>query len=184
MNKGYLALALVLGGIIGITLVILIIKICTRDKSGKPEYDERQFIARLKSFRAGFVAMVITSALLAVLAIAEIKLPVIEASKYFIPVLVGIIALVSCGIWTDGYWGINFNKTRFLIIMTVLSIFNLALPIVVWSQDGFFNEDSLVDIPLLEFMAGIMFFVLLIQSLLKDYIDRKIENEMSKEDDE
>lgn len=184
MNKGYLALALVLGGIIGIALVILIIKICTRDKSGKPEYDERQFLARLKSFRAGFIASLVTSCLLMCLAIAEVELPMIDAAKYFIPVFAGIIAMVSEGIWTDGYWGINFNKTRFLIIMTVMSIFNLVLPIVVWSKEGLFNENGLIDIPMIEFMCGIMFFVLLIQSLLKDYIDRKIENEMSKEDDE
>ena len=63
------------GFAVGIVLVIIIAKICNRNRKMKTEYDERQNIVRGNGYKYGFYAMMIYAALLVVLGVAEIDLP-------------------------------------------------------------------------------------------------------------
>lgn len=184
MNSTAYVLGIIFGLIISILLAILLIRFCQKGQSKKPEYDERQYFARLKSFRVGFWSMSFCIAMMIVLSIAGVDLPMMSAVKYFIPFFFGTIGMVSYGIWTDGYWGMYTNKKRFIILMSGVTVVNLVIPIISWSEDSLFNKDGLIGLYMIEFLVGIMVLILLVQILLKEYIDRTIDENVSKGDDE
>lgn len=184
MNKSYYVIGLIIGLIVGLLIAAVIIKLCNKGEKGKPEYDERQYIARLKSFKAGFLTMALSIVIMVVLAIVGADFPLDPAVKYFIPFFFGVIGMVSSGIWTDGYWGMNTDKKRFIIIISVVTVINLAIPIIAWTTGSFINEEGLIGVPMIEFLIGIMCVILLIQLVIKEYIDHKIDERISGEDDE
>ena len=65
MNS-FASFGLPVGIMVGLVLVVILLKYINRDKKLKTEYDERQKIARGRSYMFGFYALVISNVIMLV----------------------------------------------------------------------------------------------------------------------
>lgn len=176
MGNSTMALVFIIAFAIGIGLTALILRTSTVDKSMKGDYDERQYIQRLKSERNGYRAFIAWVAVLVVLSAAEIEIPADDVVIYASALFVGAGAMAITGIWNEGYWGNNFNKKRFLTIMSIITVFNIVLPIISITEGKFFVDGKL-QFPAISLMFGILFIIIDIETLIRDAIDKKADKE-------
>lgn len=161
-----------LGVLVGV-LVGLLMKAINRDGKIKTEYDERQKEARGKGYMYGFWAIIIANALLFTFS-NSFDMTVLGSTVYFMPILVGVIVQVTYCIFKDAYIGLNNNMTRFVIIMSIVTVFNLFVGVKAY-LDGELIKQGTVSSAFVNVLCGGIFLILTIELGIKKILDSRAE---------
>lgn len=169
----YYALGVLVGVLVGLLLVVVFMKAINRDGKIKTEYDERQKEARGKGYMYGFWAIIIANALLFTFS-NSFDMTVLGTTVYFIPILVGVIVQVTYCIFKDAYIGLNNNMTRFVIIMSIVTVFNLFVGVKAY-LDGELIKQGTVSSAFVNVLCGGIFLILTIELGIKKILDSRAE---------
>ena len=169
----YYALGVLVGVLVGLLLVVVFKKAINRDGKIKTEYDERQKEARGKGYMYGFWAIIIANALLFTFS-NSFDMTVLGSTVYFIPILVGVIVQVTYCIFKDAYIGLNNNMTRFVIIMSIVTVFNLFVGVKAY-LDGELIKQGTVSSAFVNVLCGGIFLILTIELGIKKILDSRAE---------
>ncbi|MBQ5559652.1 MAG: hypothetical protein IIT46_07730 [Lachnospiraceae bacterium] len=168
----YYALEVLVGVLVGLLLVVFM-KAINRDGKIKTEYDERQKEARGKGYMYGFWAIIIANALLFTFS-NSFDMTVLGSTVYFMPILVGVIVQVTYCIFKDAYIGLNNNMTRFVIIMSIVTVFNLFVGVKAY-LDGELIKQGTVSSAFVNVLCGGIFLILTIELGIKKILDSRAE---------
>lgn len=169
----YYALGVLVGVLVELLLVVVFMKAINRDGKIKTEYDERQKEARGKGYMYGFWAIIIANALLCTFS-NSFDMTVLGSTVYFIPILVGVIVQVTYCIFKDAYIGLNNNMTRFVIIMSIVTVFNLFVGVKAY-LDGELIKQGTVSSAFVNVLCGGIFLILTIELGIKKILDSRAE---------
>ena len=169
----YYALGVFVGVLVGLLLVVVFMKAINRDGKIKTEYDERQKEARGKGYMYGFWSIIIANALLFTFS-NSFDMTVLGSTVYFIPILVGVIVQVTYCIFKDAYIGLNNNMTRFVIIMSIVTVFNLFVGVKAY-LDGELVKQGTVSSAFVNVLCGGIFLILTIELGIKKILDSRAE---------
>lgn len=169
----YYALGVLVGVLVELLLVVVFMKAINRDGKIKTEYDERQKEARGKGYMYGFWAIIIANTLLFTFS-NSFDMTVLGSTVYFIPILVGVIVQVTYCIFKDAYIGLNNNMTRFVIIMSIVTVFNLFVGVKAY-LDGELIKQGTVSSAFVNVLCGGIFLILTIELGIKKILDSRAE---------
>lgn len=171
------SVALAVGITVGLLLVVVLMKFINRDKKTKTEYDERQKAVRGRSYMYGFYGVVLSNCIMLLIVTENTEIiKLLGMNAFFIPIVIGIIVQFTHSVFNDGYIGLNNNMTRFMIGMTLISVFNLAVGVIPWIRGGFI-QDGQIYTTFLNLEVGVMFIILSIELAVKKCIDKKADSE-------
>lgn len=173
----FMGIGIVCGIIFGILFTKLLLVLIRTDKGKKCKFDERQEIVRGKGFKYGFFTMLICNGLFICMKIAEIPLFAELEVLITIGSFTGIsVWLVYC-IWNEGYFALNGDKGRMMILFVFAAIMNLciggyALVHGTAIQNGKLTYHSI------NLFCGLLFIIIFLTMFLKRiYKDGKDEQE-------
>lgn len=174
------SVALATGIIVGLVLVVCLMKFINRDNQLKTEYDERQKAVRGRSYMFGFYGMAVSNCIMLIIGVDNMEIiKILGMNAFFIPILVGIVVQFSHSIFNDGYVGLNNNMVRFMVGMSLISVFNIVVGIIPWVRGGFI-QDGMVYTSFINLEVGAMFVTLCVEMAIKKCIDKRnesVENE-------
>ena len=140
-----------IGIIVGLIIAIFIIRYVNRNK--KP--------------------VMILEAVLCVLTLGVV-LPAEPYVVHFFAIFVGITVQACYCIWKGAYIGQNTNLKRYVILMAIVSVFNLYTAFMAWRTGELF-ADGKFQAPAVNLLCGLMFAVIGIVGLVKKVTDREEE---------
>ena len=167
-----LSTAWIIGIMVGAVLVVLLLKLINKNGKAKTEYDERQLIERGKAYKYGFFAALLTCAVLILLDTFETILPVLGMTTFFFPIMTGVVAQVSYSIFHDAYEGLNTNMGRFIVVMAIISVFNIFLAVARFVRAGILEDGKLCP-QFMNLMCGILLFIVAGELMIKKALDRR-----------
>ena len=164
---------LAVGICVGLIIVVLIMRLINKDNSFKTDYDERQERIRGLGYKYAFYAMAITLGVLCVIS-SGMTIPVVPIVLFFIPIFVGAVVQVCYCIWEGAYIGQNTNIPRFVIIMVVISVFNLFVGFMTWKEGNMIVGGQL-QAPFANLLCGVLFGIIGLVALARKLADREVE---------
>ena len=170
MNSG-----VAVGIVVGLIIVIFILKFINRNKKITTEYDERQKQIRGEGYKIAFYAIVIYEAVMCVISPLS-DLPMEPYMLHALAIFFGVLVQVCYCIWKGAYIGQNTNMPRFIVIMTIISLFNLVIAFIAWRQ-GFLIIDGKLQAQGVNLICGLMFAVIGIVGLIRKLTDHAEEEE-------
>lgn len=163
--------------IVGILLAKLFQRKTRTDNSKKCRYDERQEVVRGKGFKYGFFTILICNGLSVCLKIAEVPL----FAELELPIIIGSftgigIWAVYC-IWNEGYFALNENKGKIMILFITAAIMNFTAGIASIVH-GTIIQDGKLTYQSINFFGGLLFIIIFLTMFLKKaYKDGRDEQE-------
>ncbi len=174
----YYNLGVLAGIIVGLIVVALVkIIIFKKDIGKKDEYDERQELLRNRGFKYAYFSTLIGLGVVFLFkGVFDFN---ITLSYSF---MISTVLFLSLGIYVvycimhDAYFSLTSNRTKFGIMMTVLSLFNLASGIIaIVNGHADIHSESLAGIANLE--CGLVFLAAGLAMFIKNKMDKKEEEE-------
>ena len=142
-----------IGIIVGLILTIFVIRYVNRNKKLTTEYDEMQKQIRGEGYKYAFYAAYVV---------------------HFFAIFVGITVQACYCIWRGAYIGQNTNLQRYVILMAIVSVFNLSSAFMAW-RSGELIVDGKLQAPTVNLLCGLMFAAIGIVGLVKKVTDREEE---------
>lgn len=113
-----------LGFLCGLIVACIATVIVKKGFLGKCKYDERQQIVRGKGFRSGFFGWMMFNGIYIVADIG-FEIEVMDTSlAMFSGMLIGAVICVSYCIWNEGYFSLNDNPKRVIIVLAAIALLN------------------------------------------------------------
>ncbi len=162
------------GVAVGLILVVIILRFVNRNKKIATEYDERQKIIRGEGYKIAFYAVVIYEAVMCALAPLYESLPVEPYMLHAVAIFFGVLVQVCYCIWKGAYVGQNTNLPRFVVLMTIISLFNLFIAFMAWRK-GYLFIDGKMQAQGVNLACGLMFAVIGLVGLIRKLTDREEE---------
>lgn len=166
------------GFLVGFFVVILVF-VCAlifskKSRSLRCKYDERQELIRARGFKYAFFTLFFYNLLDSLIGVAAEKY-VERSVVVFFGVFLGILVYGIYVIWNDGYFSLNDNPKRIILIMTSLTILNLLIGIN-HIRHGELWIDGVLSISSVNLMCGIALLIMLIVLLIKNTFKKETEN--------
>lgn len=171
-NYGKL-MGMAFGLVIGLLLVGVILIIINKNRRMRTEYDEMQKKVRGEAYCIAFYTVMIIEGILCFVTTA-VEVPMEPIVLHFMVIFVGVLVQAGYSIWHDAYVGLNTRLGRYILIMTLISLFNLFIAFETWLH-GQMVVDGMIQSPFVNFLCGIMFAILGIVALVKKLADPKTE---------
>ena len=161
------------GIIIGLIVAVFVFRYVHRNKKLYTEYDEMQKLIRGEGYKYAFYTVLILEAVLCVLTMG-MELPAEPYVVHFFVIFVGVTVQASYCIWKGAYIGQNTNLPRYIILMAVISVLNIAGAFMAW-KSGELIVDGKFQSPMVNLLCGLMFAVIGIVGLVRKAADREEE---------
>ena len=166
MSAEYM-LGMLCGVLLGIILIAILLRWTKkRGTGGKCQYDERQQLVRGKGFQYAFATLVICNGLYA-FEDAVVPSRIMESGLAIGMCVVISVAVYACYcIWNDGYFALNENPTRVIIVFGLIALVN----ILVFARETYSTgilEDGRLIMPCLNLCCGILLLVISLAILVK-----------------
>ena len=161
------------GIIIGWIVAVFVFRYVHRNKKLYTEYDEMQKLIRGEGYKYAFYTVLILEAVLCVLTMG-MELPAEPYVVHFFVIFVGVTVQASYCIWKGAYIGQNTNLPRYIILMAVISVLNIAGAFMAW-KSGELIVDGKFQSPMVNLLCGLMFAVIGIVGLVRKAADREEE---------
>jgi len=177
-HSGYYTAGYIVGVILGLAVagagICILIYLTTKNGSMKYDYDERQILARGKSFQSAFYTMVIYFMIYTAMHSGNLNLPIDYSLLAAIGVCLGVVVFAGNAIMKDAYFALNEKKKLLLVVFFILGIGDLALGIRniiagIVIVNGVLTDEAL---PL---VGGTMFVLLFAILLIKALMDKEDE---------
>lgn len=152
-----------IGVIVGFLLVVgfgLLVRFVFKTKRVKPEYDERQMIARGKAYKVGFFTLLIYGAVCTVLQALEIYW-CSGLLREVIGIVIGAGAFAVVAILNDAYLGFNENTGYTIGVISLIGLLNLGSGIIGILADGLW-KDGAVTTPIVNLLIFFLFLVIVV----------------------
>jgi len=179
----YKTVGFLLGFFISILLVSVLMIIMSKklntDNAAKTKYDERQQLVRGNAYRIAFWSLVVFVIIYAMIDSTNIVLPCVNTVAIFFIIFLAILIHTIYCIFNDGYFGINNKPKSYYILFLIIGLLNLAIG-VLNTIEGNLYTDGKLDLPVVNYMAGIVFVILGIAIVIKALISKS----KAEEDDE
>lgn len=159
-------IAVFCGLIASILFTIIFISLTRADKNVKCKYDERQELVRGKGFKYGFFSMLICNVLFTCMELAEMPLFAEFEVLILISSIMGIIVWVVYCIWNEGYFALNENKKKLMILFAVISVVNFIVS-GVWIFRGMVIQNGKLTYYSTNLFCGLLFIIIYLTMLLK-----------------
>lgn len=116
--------------ILGILIVMILLAVTKNDESVKCKFDERQEIVRGRGFKYGFFSMMISGGVLIGLKLLGVSLLQEMEVAMTLSILIGIMVFASYCVWNDGYFSLNENRRRLMVVFAAIGVLNIFVGIV------------------------------------------------------
>ena len=156
---------------VGLLIVAFVLRFINRNKAMATEYDEMQKQIRGVGYRYAFFTVMIFEAFLCILTLG-MELPAEPYVIHFAAIFIGVTVQAAYCIWNDAYVGLNTNLGRYIVIMTIVSLFNLGVAFMSWRQ-GELVIGGKLQAQSINLLCGLMFAVLGVVGLIKK---RRVKN--------
>ncbi len=170
----YKSIGFVFGLIIGLIFVVILFKYANQNHKAKTEYDERQAKIRGKAYQYSFYTLIVCEVIASVIDMMGIQLPMESYMIHIAAIFCGCLTLGGYTIWNDGYWGLNNNRKRYLLVIIFAVLLNF-IPIIGALYSGTMIENGKLNTPFLNVMVVIMLAVIGIIYLIKHLADKASE---------
>lgn len=151
-----------IGIVVGFLLVVgfgLLIRFVCKTKHVKPEFDERQMLARGKAYKVGFFTLLIYGAICTVL--QAVGLQWFDGLlREVIGIVIGVGSFAIVAILNDAYIGFNENTGYTIGVMTLIGLLNLGSAIIGIITDGLW-KDGKVTTTIVNLLISFLFLVIL-----------------------
>lgn len=158
--------------------VIFVIAMMIRRKSEtctmKGKYDERQKVIQGIGYKYGFLTMAVAGMAYALLSTAW-EIPVTTTVGVTACVFLGIMVYVVYCIWKDAYFGLTNQRSQFIILISIVTIVNMATSIVSICN-GEIVRNGVVGDKALSLICAILFLVILVALVIKAFQERTLED--------
>lgn len=154
----------VICGVLVVFLLVLILRLITKNKCPKAKYDERQMAARGFAYRTGFYTLIACISVYALVDSFGIRWCTNAFVGLFFAILISMGAFVITAIRQDAYLGFNQSKRNTFRIFTVLAAVNLLSGILNTVSDGGLLHDGLLGISSVSFGIVILYAVIFLVS--------------------
>ncbi|MBP3460773.1 MAG: hypothetical protein J6K58_16405 [Lachnospiraceae bacterium] len=165
-------LGVLCGGLVGVILVVVLLRLTKKDGSIKCKYDERQQAVRGRGFKYGFFTLMFYDLVYA-------WIDEILGRRYFensvgmiVGIFLGVLVYVSYCIWHEGYFSLNENPKKVLIVFAVIAIMNFAV-FAVQLNRGNVIENGILTFRCVNLLCGIMFLIVFGVLLIKAICNKK-----------
>ena len=153
------------GIIIGVGILALV-AYSRRNEGGLfSKYDERQKVAQGLAYRNGFWTVVVLLCGWYILDLCDLWLPTGRNLTILLIMLTGVLVYVVSCIMMDAYIGLNDNRKRTAISLSVLTVSNLGL--------GFANRAAGSSTFVMNLLVGCMTLVVLAAIGIKTLLERR-----------
>lgn len=173
MNNA-MAIGIGCGIVVALIITFILLLVMKTDGSLKCKYDERQELVRGRGFKYGFFTLLIYFAVYGYLGIALEKLPVDHMTGCFVGILLGVLVCACYQIWNEGYFALNENRRRVLIIFAVVAVVNFLIA-GRNMMHGEMVHNGVLTIHSLNLFCGLMFIIIAVVLFLKDRLGAKEE---------
>ncbi len=165
-------ITLVISATIGLLLAAIILAVTKNGDKAKCKFDERQELVRGRGFKYGFFTMMISSGILIALNALEVTLFDNSEAAMLLSIILGVSVFAGYCIWNDGYFALNENRGKLLVILGFCGLLNTAVSV------GNIIHGNILENGALTFSSGnlfiaIMFVAIFIVMLLKHIKDGK-----------
>lgn len=159
-------IAIFCGLIAGVLFTILFLALTKTDKNVKCKFDERQELVRGKGFQYGFFSMLICNLLFTCMELAEMPLFAEFEVLILISSIIGIGVCVVYCIWNEGYFALNENKKRLMILFAVISVMNFIVG-GFWIFKDMVIRNGKLTYYSTNLFCGLLFIIIYLTMLLK-----------------
>lgn len=159
------------GTVVGIAIAVVAIGAMNKDKKVRTKYDERQKIARGKSYTWGFYAAIATAAIFTFLSTLDL-MKFFGNYAYFTIIIAGVTVQAAHAILHDAYVGLNTNLKSYMIFMAIIGLIN-GTSAVSGIISGAMLEDGVLQMPFMNLLCAVMFVMLAVAMGVKHLIDKK-----------
>ena len=159
------------GVLIGLVIAVIMLRFVNKNKKMTAEYDEMQKLVRGRGYMYSFYTVLIFEALMCVLSMG-VELPAEQGVIHFVAIIIGVTLHACYCIWHNAYVGLNMNLKRYVIIMAVVSAFNLWVAFTAWREGELFS-DGMFRAQTINLLCGLMFAVIGVVGLVKMIIGRE-----------
>ena len=166
-------MGVVIGIMVGLVIALVLIRSINKNKKLVTEYDEMQKQIRGVGYKYAFYTVVIYEAVMCVLTMG-MEVPAEQFVIHYAGIFLGITVHASYCILNDAYVGLNTNIRKFIMVMIVVSVINLAVAFMAW-RSGELVVDGRLQAPAVNLMCGLMFAVLGVVGLVKKLTDKEDE---------
>lgn len=152
-----------IGMVVGFLVVFgfgLLVRFVFRTKRVKPEYDERQTIARGKAYKAGFFTLLIYGAICTVLQSMGMNW-YDGLLREVVGMVLGVGVFVVIAILNDAYLGFNENTGYSIGILTLIGLLNLGCGIMGIITNGLW-KDGKATTSIVNLLISLLFLVVVV----------------------
>ena len=171
MNR-MMAIGIGCGIVVGLLVTFILLIVMRTDGSLKAKYDERQELVRGRGFKYGFFTMMIYYAIYGYLGVAFEEIPIDHMVGCMLGILIGVMVHACYCIWNEGYFALNENRKRVLIIFAVVAIVNFLIAGRNMVH-GEMVQDGVLTIQSLNLFCGVLLIVIAVVLFLKDHLGAK-----------
>ena len=161
--------------VVFVILMIVIGKGLHKDQKMKPKYDERQMAIRGRGYMLAFYSIIVTTCLLPLILTDNMR-AFLGDTIFLIPLFVGLPVHVMYCVWNNAYIELNLNAKAWIRYMIFVGTLNVGIGI--WAiHDGRMIQDGVLQVNIANLYLGIILFIILIEILIKNAIDRREDEE-------
>ena len=171
MDRAY-SIIIGIGAIVAAIVIILLMLL--RKPGNKPNFDERQLLARGKAYKAGFFTLTVYMILYGITELSGLVWCE-NITGVWIGVIIGAAVFCISAIHHDAYFGMRDNVKTWAITNFLIALLNLTTGIIHAAKGNIIGRRGLTFYSVYFFIAGL--FVLIAVSLI-------IHNSGHREDDE
>lgn len=166
---------IVFGVTVGLVICFIAFRFLNKDGSIKTKYDERQDIARGKSYRFGFWGLCAALFALILLDSAEIVIPAEPIVIYFSIFFVGAVALCVHSIFNGSYFGINNMQSKWISFFIFFGVINGLISVMAY-VNGSLIVDGQLTVSFVNVLCCLMLVIAIIAIGIKKLIDNREDN--------
>lgn len=162
-----------LSGVLAGTVIVMVLLRWTREDRGrKCRFDERQELVRGRGFRYGFFTVTLSNIILAELqTVGERPFMDAEAAA-FLSMLLGVLVHIGYCIWHEGYFALNENPGRMMVVFALLAVFNFAIFMVQLSH-GEIIKNGVMTASAVNLWCAVEFLIIFVILFAKKLHDRE-----------
>ena len=166
-------IGMLIGILFGLLVALIIIRYINRNKKIATEYDEMQKKIRGEGYMYAFYTVMIYEALMCVLT-TGIEIPAVPVVIHFFAIFIGVTVQACYCIWKGAYVGLNTNLKRYIVLMAIVSLFNLLTAYMSFREGELF-ADGKFQATTVNLLCGLMFALIGAVGLVKKLTDREDE---------
>ena len=166
-------IGMLIGILFGLLVALILVRFFNRNKKLTTEYDEMQKKIRGEGYMYAFYTVMIFEVLMCILT-TGIEIPAEPIVIHFFAIFIGVTVQACYCIWKGAFVGLNTNLKRYIILMAVVSLFNLFAAYMSYREGELFAGGKL-QATTVNLLCGVMFALIGAVGLAKKFTDREDE---------